>query len=77
MARTSVNFAGAGAEHGSLTMFVWLYLGGRWEFWFQTYSQFIYNRPANSLKARLGFGTVNPDVTHDSYEVMEAARFYP
>jgi hypothetical protein len=76
-ARTSVTFAGAGAEHGSLTMFAGFYTGGRWEFWFQTYSQFIYQRPANSLKAKLGFGTVNPDVTHDPYEIMDAARFYP
>lgn len=73
--RTGVRFGGS-AEHSSLTTFAGFFIDNRWEFWFQTYSQFIHNRPATHWKSRLGFQTVDPDVTQDSYEIVEAGRFF-
>jgi hypothetical protein len=73
--RTGGQF-GAGAEHASLTTFAGFFLNNRWEFWFQTYSQFIYNRPATHWKAKLGFQAVNPHVTQDPYEVVETAQVF-
>jgi hypothetical protein len=73
--RTGAQFGGT-AEHASLTTFAGFFVAGKWEFWFQTYSQFIYDRPATHWKSRLGRQTVNPHVTQDPYEVVESARVF-
>ena len=73
--RTGVQF-GNTPEHGSLTTFAGFFRSGRWEFWFQTYSQFLYQRPATHWKAKVGHGTVNPHVTADPYEVIEAGMYF-
>jgi len=73
--RTGGRFGGT-AEHGSLTTFAGFFLNNRWEFWFQTYSQFIYNRPDTHWKAMLGFKAVNPGVTSDPFEVVESAQIF-
>jgi len=71
--RTGVAFALP--EHGSYTTFVGFHAGGHWEFWFQTFSQFIYRRPAAHIKSIFGQRAVNPDVTHDPYVIMESCRW--
>lgn len=75
MGRTGVQFGG-GAEHASYTTFAGFFINNKWEFWYQTYSQFIYDRPANTVKARLGYGSVDPDVTHDDFEIVVARMFF-
>lgn len=75
MGRTGVQFGG-GAEHASYTTFAGFFINNKWEFWYQTYSQFIYDRPANTIKAKLGYGTVNPNVTHDDYEIVDARMYF-
>jgi hypothetical protein len=69
--RTGVQFGG-GVEHGSLTTFAGFFRHNAWEFWFQTYSQFYYDRPQGHIKSKFGFQRVNPDVTHDPYKIIEA-----
>lgn len=71
--RTGLGFALP--EHGSYTTFVGFYTAGHWEFWFQTFSQFIYRRPKAHIKSVVGRRTVNPDVTHDPYEILEHCRW--
>jgi len=65
-------------EHGSFTTFAGFFTNNRWEFWFQTYSQFYYVRPQTGLKGMVvgGQKTVNPDVSHDDFEIMECVRVY-
>lgn len=74
-ARTGGQFGG-GVEHASLTTFAGFFIQGHWEFWYQTYSQFIYNRPATHWKAKLGFGSVNPQPTTDDFQVTECRLYY-
>ena len=73
--RTGVQF-GRGAEHASYTTFAGFFINNKWEFWYQTYSQFYYDRPATTLKSKLGFGTVDPDVTHADFEIVEARMYF-
>ncbi len=71
--RTGVTYAVP--EHGSYTTFVGFYIGGHWEFWFQTFSQFIYKRPRAHIKSLFGHREVKPDVSYDPYEIVEATRW--
>jgi hypothetical protein len=71
--RTGINHAGP--EHGSYTTFVGFYLAGHWEFWFQTFSQFLYRRPAIHPKSVFGHRNVNPHVVNDPYQIVEATRW--
>jgi hypothetical protein len=71
--RTGVNYAAP--EHASFTTFAGFYLAGHWEFWFQTYSQFIYRRPKMHIKSVFGHRSHDPHVTHDPYEIVEAVRW--
>lgn len=73
--RTGHQFGGT-AEHASFTTFAGFFVANRWEFWFQTYSQFIYDRPAGHIKSRFGHRTVDPDATHDDFEIIEAVRYF-
>jgi hypothetical protein len=54
---------------------VGFYAGGHWEFWFQTFLQFMYRRPANHIKSFFGYRDVNPDVINDPYMIVEASRW--
>ena len=74
-ARTGHQFGG-NAEHASLTTFAGFFVNNKWEFWFQTYSQFIYERPATHWKSKLGFQSVNPNPFNDAYEVVETAQVF-
>lgn len=62
-------------EHASFSTFIGAYHNGHWEFWFQTYSQFYYRRPKLHVKSALLHRTVNPHVTTDPFEIMEATRW--
>ncbi len=73
--RTGVQF-GAGVEHASLTTFAGFFVNNRWEFWFQTFSQLLYDRPQDHWKSKLGFQRINPHVTQDSYKVVESGRWF-
>jgi hypothetical protein len=74
--RTGVNFPAP--EQSSYTTFVGFHTGlpgAHWRFWFQTYSQLTYQRPVISRKSFFANRTVNPDVTHDPFEVVEAQNW--
>jgi len=71
--RTGMQFAAP--EHGSYTTVVGFYAGGHWEFWFQTFSQFMYRRPVRHIKSVFGYRDVDPDVVNDPYVIVEAARW--
>jgi hypothetical protein len=73
MGRTGINFASP--EHGSYTTFAGFYLNGHWEFWFQTFSQFLYRRPTMHAKSVFGHRNVNPHVANSPYEVVESVRW--
>jgi hypothetical protein len=73
--RTGVQFGG-GVEHASLTTFAGFFIKGHWEFWYQTYSQFIYDRPATHWKAKLGYSRINPHVTQDDYQVTDCRLYF-
>jgi len=62
-------------EHGSYTTFLGFYTGGHWEFWYQTFSQFVYKRPLAHIKTIFMHRTVNPDVSYDPYQIVEAAKW--
>jgi len=73
--RTGLQFGG-GVEHASFTTFAGFFVNNRWEFWFQTYSQFIYQRPVGHWKSKLGFRDIDPDPTHNNFRIMECTQFY-
>lgn len=71
--RTGVNFGAP--EHASYTTFAGFHNGANWEFWFQTFSQFIYRRPKLHIKTALGKRDHDPDVVNDPYVMVEAVRW--
>jgi hypothetical protein len=73
--RTGGQFGG-NVEHASLTTFAGFFLKGHWEFWYQTFSQFIYDRPATHWKAKLGFRQIDPSPTQDNYEVTDCRLYF-
>jgi hypothetical protein len=73
--RQGIQFGG-GAEHASLSTFAGFYKNNHWEFWYQTYSQFIYSRPATHWKSQIGHSDVNPNALHDDYKITDCRLYF-